>query len=105
MKFEVEYNEQLCKWRFRGGGKAAPWSQYTRSSHLLEQLYEQVKEDQSSLVRQDYKPIAHSVKRPEGSPSVAYEISGGRVQRIAFDAAERQRQQLAELAAILELGD
>lgn len=102
MKFEVEYNEQLCKWRFRAG-REAPWSQYTRSSHLLEQLYDQVKEDQSSLVRQDYKPIAHSVKRAEGSPSVAYEISGGKVRRIAFDKAERQKQQLDELAAILEL--
>lgn len=50
------------------------------------------------------KPLAHAVKRSDGQPaSVLYEISGGKVQRIASSAAERNAQQVAELALLMGL--
>jgi ABC-type Mn2+/Zn2+ transport system ATPase subunit len=104
MKFEVEYNEQLCRWRFRSA--EGHWSQHMRSDKLLQAMYGEVREDQTKLVRADYRPIAHATKRVrtmDEQAQTVYEISGGKVQRIAFDRAERQAQQMAELAALLEL--
>ena len=51
------------------------------------------------------KPIAVAPKRPKPQVTEAqtlYEIRGGKVQRIASDAKERQAQQMAELMALVE---
>lgn len=103
MLFQVEFNEALGKWRYRAG-EEAPWSEYHRIGRLVSAMNGEVMEPASSGDPRFSKPIDHAVKSrrgpTEGTP--LYEIVGKRVQRIATTSAERKKQQMDELAAIIE---
>lgn len=102
---ETRYNEATNHWQYRG--PAGPWSEPMRLARLMQALNREVAVDQAPLVHREWsKPLAHAVRRTRTMDEQAqarYEISGGKVQRIAFDAAERQQQQLTELAELLGL--
>lgn len=105
ISFETRYNEATNRWQYKG--PEGPWSEPLRLAKLLQALNREVAVEQAPLVERDWsKPIAHSVRRIRTMDEQAqgrYEIAGGKVRRIAFDTAERQSQQMEELAAILEL--
>lgn len=103
MKFETRYNEQLNRWSYRG--PEGTWSKPMRLAELMQAFSREVAVEQSPTVERDWsKPLAHAVRRTRTMDEQAqarYEISGGKVQRIAFDEAERRQQQLRELADIM----
>lgn len=107
MNFETKYNEVTNLWQYRG--PEGPWSKPLRLAQLMQAFNREVAVEQAPLVERDWsKPLAHAVRRTRTMDEQAqarYEISGGKVQRIAFDEAERRQQQLAELADIMGMNE
>lgn len=103
ISFETRYDEAIAKWQYRAPG--GEWSRAMSLAKLSQALQTEITAvAEPAEPRFWSKPLAHATKRADGQPaSILYEIAGGKVQRIASSAAERNAQQMAELAALMEL--
>ena len=103
MRFELEFNEALGKWRFRATAES-PWSEYGRVGATMAKLAAEVAPFDETSPKRWSKPIDHAVRGSRGptEDTPLYEIANGRVQRIAATRGERQKQQMEELAALIE---
>lgn len=105
INFETRYDEHTARWQFRLRG-ASEWSAPMRLPKMAQALHAEVAEPEPEVEAKRWsKPIDHSVRgrspRAEAAKTL-YEIKGGKVQRIASSAKERNEQQMAELLAIME---
>lgn len=102
ISFETRYDEGSAKWQYRAPG--GEWSKPLSLAKLGQALQAEITVPEPTEPKFWSKPLAHQPKRQDGQPaSVLYEIAGGKVQRIASSAAERNAQQVAELAALMGL--
>lgn len=88
-------------WQFRAVGKV--WSEPLSLVRCMVEMKAATRVEPEP--KQWSKPLAIGIKRKrpyEEQAKVLYEIRGGKVQRIAANAAERREQQVDEILAALE---
>lgn len=108
--FAIRYNERTQHWQYRYP-QTDNWSQPLRYSALMAAIGREIASRYSVKVASEEdkgwnRPLPHMVKRPVSQKQKLdqlmdrYEIRGGKVERIAFDAAERQKQQVDMLLGL-----
>lgn len=104
INFEIRYDEGSAKWQFRA--PSGQWSEAMPLAKLGETLHSEVKSPPEREQRWS-KPIDH---RGKGNARVAeaqrlWEVRGGKVQRIASSAAERQAEAVSAILALWDEED
>lgn len=111
ISFSLRYDETLALWQVAEGDG---WSAPMRLAKLTQRLHAETQTEQKPLVERQEpwsRPIDHRTKRQDGGTDAAplhevvYKHGKKVVQRIAYGAAERQQQQMEELANLLDLAD
>jgi hypothetical protein len=104
ISFETRYDEAIARWQYRAPG--GEWSKPVRFMKLAVMLQHEVAEvpEVPEAERKWSRPVDHKPRvRRTMDEQHLYEISGGKVQRIASSAKERSEQQVAELAELMGL--